>query len=34
MLLTPELAVDTVIARGAVLVENGKPVAKGPYEER
>ena len=34
VLLTPELAVDTVIARGAVLVENGEPVAKGPYEDR
>lgn len=33
VLLDRDLGVDTVIARGRVLVRDGKAVAKGPYEE-
>ncbi len=34
VLLTPDLMVDTVIARGRVMVTGGQAVVKGPFEER
>jgi beta-aspartyl-dipeptidase (metallo-type) len=32
--LTEDLMVDTVVARGRVMVEAGRPVVRGPFEER
>jgi beta-aspartyl-dipeptidase (metallo-type) len=32
--LTDDLMVDTVIARGQIMVRDGKAVVKGPFEER
>ena len=34
VLLTEDLMVDTVLARGRVMVRDGRAVAKGPFEER
>ena len=34
VLLTEDLMVDTVLARGRVMVRDGGPVARGPFEER
>jgi beta-aspartyl-dipeptidase (metallo-type) len=33
LVLDPELAIDTVIARGRVMVRDGKAVVKGTFEE-
>src|SRR5262245_40482070 len=32
--LTEDLMVDTVIARGRIMVKDGRPVVRGPFEER
>jgi len=34
VLLTEDLMVDTVLARGRVMVRDGRAVAKGPFEDR
>lgn len=34
VLLTEDLMVDTVLARGRVMVRDGRPVVKGPFEDR
>jgi beta-aspartyl-dipeptidase (metallo-type) len=34
VLLTEDLMVDTVLARGRIMVRDGQAVAKGPFEER
>jgi beta-aspartyl-dipeptidase (metallo-type) len=34
VLLTDDLMVDTVIARGRVMVQDGRAVTRGPFEER
>ena len=34
MLLTEGLMVDTVVARGRLMVRDGRAVVKGPFEER
>src|SRR5207249_4142763 len=34
VLLTEDLMVDTVIARGRIMVRDGRAVVKGPFEER
>ena len=34
VLLTEDLMVDTVLARGRLMVRDGRAVVKGPFEER
>jgi len=34
LLLTEDLMVDTVLARGRIMVRNGRTVVRGPFEER
>ena len=32
-MLTPDLVIDTVIAKGKVMVEGGEPIVWGTFEE-
>ena len=34
LLLTRDLMVDTVLARGRIMVRDGRAVVRGPFEER
>jgi beta-aspartyl-dipeptidase (metallo-type) len=34
VLLTGDLMVDTVLARGRIMVSDGRAVVRGPFEER
>jgi hypothetical protein len=34
VLLTEDLMVDTVLARGRIMVAGGRAVVRGPFEER
>ena len=34
LFLTPDLMVDTVIARGRIMVRDGRALVRGPFEER